>query len=727
MLPGDITHLTSLSRPALAPDGRFAVYASSRPDLRADRAVGQLWRVDLLPPDAADGTGAARLAGPPRRLTRGVSDTSPALSPDGRVIAFLRADDRGRRQIHLVDSRGGEPRAITAQLLGVDAFTWSPDGSRLAFTARAAEPGRYGDVPGLAPEAERPRRVTGPRWHANGVGWTADRPAHVFVVPAVSVEEEPAYPVAPHPDGPLAPAPPVRCVRLTAGRAEHGPISFDAAGEQVLAVREDPAADIGDLRTEVIAIPAPEPATGPDGGTDGSDRDGPGGDGPDGEAAPAEPRILVPREEGLRIQRIGIGPGGIPAILASRPIEGRDPIAPDVSLWLLEEAGLRRLTDPETLDVGAAGSEIIALGEDVLLRAARRGRVHLVRVRPDGEVREVVAGDAVVGGADAVRVSAAPAATNGDDDAGRDRRGPREIVLAALASPVSSGMLVAAGADPVAPGLLVDAGASLREVTEIAPSQELEIIGRSGYPVHGWLTLPPGAAAGGDAAIPLILLIHGGPYAAYDVALFDEVQTLVEEGYAVVHGNPRGSAGYGRAHGRAVKGAFGTVDAEDVIDLLEGALAADPRLDDRRLGIMGGSYGGYLTAWIIAHDHRFRGAIVERGFLDPVSFQGTSDIGSYFGDQYIGTALEDIDRQSAFARAGDVRTPTLVIHSEQDLRCPLEQGTRYYAALQRAGVETEMLVFPGEDHELTRSGRPRHRVERFEAVLEWWERRLGGA
>ena len=115
---------------------------------------------------------------------------------------------------------------------------------------------------------------------------------------------------------------------------------------------------------------------------------------------------------------------------------------------------------------------------------------------------------------------------------------------------------------------------------------------------------------------------------------------------------------------------------------------------------------------------------MERGFLDPLSFQGTSDIGSYFGDEYVGTSAEEIERRSALAVADQVRTPTLVIHSEQDLRCPLEQGTRYYTALKRAGTETEMLIFPGEGHELTRSGRPRHRVERFQAVLGWWERLL---
>ena len=117
-------------------------------------------------------------------------------------------------------------------------------------------------------------------------------------------------------------------------------------------------------------------------------------------------------------------------------------------------------------------------------------------------------------------------------------------------------------------------------------------------------------------------------------------------------------------------------------------------------------------------------SIVERGFLEPISFQGTSDIGSFFGDEYVGTGADDIVRQSPMAVVGQVTTPTLVIHSELDYRCPLEQATRYYSALKRQGTAAELLVFPGENHELTRSGQPRHRIERFEAVLDWWQRHL---
>ncbi|MGP9536703.1 S9 family peptidase [Brachybacterium sp. AOP43-C2-M15] len=661
MDPLDIQLLTSLSRPAPAPDGSFAVLAASRPDLRADRAVGQLWRIELDAP----GT-------PPRRLTRGIADTAPRLSPDGTTIAFLRPDERGRRQLHLLDARGGEPLRLTDQLLGVASFAWTPDGTQLVLTSRVPEPGRYGSVEGLEPAAESPRRITGPRWHANGTGYVLDRPTQVHVVEATPVDGEPLYPAAPHPTEDVEPTPvvPAPTRRLTVALAEHGPLAPTADGAAVLVVREAYESERRDLRTELVSVPL-------DGG---------------------EETVLLTREDGLRIRDLAVLGDGTLVLLASRPGDGRDSVAPDVAVWLLEAEGPRRLTDPEQLEITGP---LVADGESVLVTAPRRGRVHLLRIGVDGAVSTALDGE--------VEVQQVAVAGGGAHAGG--------TALATVGTPDSAGALLEVRAGE-APRVLWDPHEELRSCGLVAP-RELEVVGRSGHPVHGWV-----AAPAGDGPFPTLLMIHGGPHAAFGISVFDEVQTLVAAGYAVVHGNPRGSAGYGRAHGRAVRRAFGTVDHEDVIDLLEGALAADPRLDGERLGIMGGSYGGYLTAWIIAHDHRFRGAIVERGFLDPLSFQGTSDIGSYFGDEYIGSSAEDIARRSAFAVADRVRTPTLVIHSEQDLRCPLEQGTRYYTALRRAGVETEMLIFPGEDHELTRSGRPRHRVERLDAVLAWWERVL---
>jgi dipeptidyl aminopeptidase/acylaminoacyl peptidase len=241
---------------------------------------------------------------------------------------------------------------------------------------------------------------------------------------------------------------------------------------------------------------------------------------------------------------------------------------------------------------------------------------------------------------------------------------------------------------------------------------------RDGYPVHGWITVPDG-----PGPHPVLLTVHGGPYSQYGWTLFDETQAYVSAGYAVVQCNPRGSSGYGQAHGRAIVGAFGTVDADDVLAFLDAALK-DPRLDADRVGIMGGSYGGYMTTLLIGRTDRFAAAISERAFNDPVSFVGSSDIGWFFPDGYLGTDPERIAAQSALAGARAITTPTLVIHSEQDWRCPLEQGTRLFVELKRRGVPTELLLFPGEGHELSRSGRPRHRLARLEHVLRWWARWL---
>ncbi|MCW3494455.1 alpha/beta hydrolase family protein [Microbacterium sp. SSM24] len=653
----DIEALISVGRPAIAPDASFAVFATSRPDIRANRSVGQLWRVDL-----PEGT--------PRRLTRGVADSSPRLSSDGMRLAFLRGDGKGRPQIFVIPASGGEPVQATDATLGVEGFAWSPDGRSLAYLARVPEPGRYGSVEGLDAAAEAPRHITGIRWHSNGLGYLADRPSHLFLVPAPETDSEPFYEPAAAvlADGEERPKKPVvgaEARRLTDGTASHAGVVFSSDGAEVLTTVDEIEPARRDLRTRVIAVPL------------------------DGSA----PREVLSRETGLSVFDLEVAADGAIALLAHEVgDDGIDFIAPGVGLWLVEAAGPRRLTDDDLINLG--DSHITPLGDEFLVQDTTRGRVRLVRVSRAGDLSEVLGG--------------------GVEVTGHAAAGDR--IVAAVAAPDSFGELVVV--DGGSPRTVTAFGARAAAAGIAAP-RELTVAGRDGYPVHGWVAVPEG-----DGPFPVILQIHGGPYASYGVHLFDETQVLVDAGYAVVYSNPRGSAGYGRAHGRSIRQAMGTVDFADVIDFLDGAVAGDPRLDGGRVGVMGGSYGGYLTAWIIAHDHRFAGAIVERGFLDPASFQGTSDIGTFFGDEYVGVSADDIARQSPMAVVDQVTTPTLVLHSELDFRCPLEQATRYYAALKRNGAEAEMLVFPGENHELTRAGQPRHRVQRFDAVLDWWARHL---
>lgn len=721
MRPTDIEKLVTVGGVSVHPDGTRAVLAVGHPSLVADANVSQLWE---LPVTRGEAEGGGADAPPARLLTRGRGDAAPQHSPDGRLLGFLRAPGPGTpAQLFVVDERGGEPVQVTDQPLGVLDFTWFPGSDRVAFVAAVPEHGRYGTVEGLGADAEPPRRITTTRWTQNGRGYT-DARAHVFVVDVPDVDAEPWYEPAPS-AGPAgqatdgatddAPSRPQRFatpVRLTSADADHGApvVTPDGSAVLVLASLHE-TADL-DLRTDVWSFAVPE--------TRPEEPDAKAA--PDEKAAPDAPvvPVRVTGDEPLGVGAVGVdGQGRVWFAAQDLGPDGTDFVARQGALYVVEDGAVRRVTDPDEHDVAAFARLVLTADGDAVVRDVARGRVPLLRVRADGIVTEVVGGDVEIGafdvGGDVLVWSGATQDTVGALgalDLAPVTVDPSAVTGAADAAwsddvLVPEDLVAAVGAPPLAPA------------TGPEGPREEEHPSADGYPVHGWVAVPQG-----EGPHPVLLMIHGGPFAQYGVGLFDETQVYVGAGYAVVYCNPRGAAGYGQAHGRAIKEAMGTVDLDDVLAFLDGALAAHPELDGENVGILGGSYGGYLTAWTIAHDHRFRAAVVERGFLDPETFIGTSDIGAFFSEAYTGTDRAHRATQSPQEVVGQVTTPTLVIHSEQDLRCPLSQAERYYLGLRRAGVDAELLVFPGETHELTRSGRPRHRVERFDAILEWFGRYL---
>ncbi len=247
-----------------------------------------------------------------------------------------------------------------------------------------------------------------------------------------------------------------------------------------------------------------------------------------------------------------------------------------------------------------------------------------------------------------------------------------------------------------------------------------------GVDLDAWVYLPPG-----DGPVPLLLNVHGGPATQYGWGFFDEFQVYVSAGYGVVACNPRGSSGRGLEFVRAVIERWTeerSPDIDDVLAVVDAALERFDRLDADRMGIMGGSYGGLMTGWILPLDHRWKSAVPERGLYSFQSFSGTSDIGYRFPRMYLGDwEFSDWNRlweASPLARAHEITTPCLVIHSEEDYRCPIEQAEQFFSVLLANGVEAEMLRFPGSSHELSRSGKPRLRKARFEAILDWHSRHL---
>ncbi len=639
MKPSDISHLHTLGKPALSPDGRFAVVAVTRPDLDADDYRGRLWLVQ------ADGEA------PPRPFTTGWRDSAPAYSPDGAWLAFLRATGSegpgAKPQLCVMPTAGGEPRRVTDHPLGAGAPAWSPDSGRIAYVARVPDEGRY---TGRA-EAEAPRRITTLQYREDNLGFFVDRRSHVFTVdPFAEPAAEPA--------------------QVTTGDFDNTAVTWSPDGQHLVFVSARHDARDTDLAADVWRCA------------------------PDGSGL--EP-VTRSHEGGLRLgaDQVCVRPDGDVVYFTAAELgaNGRDMLGRNVGLWSVPTDGSaqpRRLTDAEAIHL-VRGSAITATPAGVLATAESRGSVELVLVPDAGQPQRLITGQRQV----------EAAASSGS------------VTVAVVSRPASCGELIALS------------GGAERQLTAFAaipspyPLTELTATSPDGCPVHGWVVRPEG-----PGPHPVLLMIHGGPFTQYGWRLFDEAQVYAGAGYAVVLGNPRGSSGYGQAHGRSVIGDAASNAASDLLALLDAAIA-EGGLDASRAGVLGGSYGGYMTTWLAAHHgERFLAAASERAVNAIDSFHGSSDIGWFFAAALWGSDPDGWARQNPLTYAEQITIPMLIIHSEHDWRCPVEQAQRLFVALRLRGVAAEMLLFPAESHELSRSGRPSHRLARFEALLDWWSRHL---
>lgn len=246
-----------------------------------------------------------------------------------------------------------------------------------------------------------------------------------------------------------------------------------------------------------------------------------------------------------------------------------------------------------------------------------------------------------------------------------------------------------------------------------------------GFQIRGWVMKPAGYRAG--QSYPAILNIHGGPRTVFGSVFHHEMQTWAAAGYFVFYCNPRGSDGGGTAFG-SLNGKYGTVDFDDLMQFTDEVLKRYPDIDASRLGVTGGSYGGFMTNWIIGHTDRFRAAASQRSIANWISFEHLSDIGHTF-TKYTQSVFtrEDANKlwwHSPLKYAANCKTPTLFVHSDEDYRCPLAEGLQMFSALKVLGVESRLCLIRGENHELSRSGRPRNRILRMKEILNWMDGHL---
>lgn len=262
------------------------------------------------------------------------------------------------------------------------------------------------------------------------------------------------------------------------------------------------------------------------------------------------------------------------------------------------------------------------------------------------------------------------------------------------------------------------------ETKNIIKPERLEFI-NDGVTIEGFVLKP--ADYDENKCYPGILDIHGGPKTVYGEIFYHEMQVWANEGYFVFFCNPRGSDGRGDEFAD-IRGKYGTIDYDDLMKFTDKVLEKYPQIDKCNVGVTGGSYGGFMTNWIIGHTDRFKCAASQRSISNWISKFGTTDIGYYFNaDQIQSTPWDNVEKMwfhSPLKYANQAVTPTLFIHSEEDYRCWLAEGLQMFTALKYHGVDARLCMFKGENHELSRSGKPRHRVRRLEEMTNWFEKYL---
>jgi dipeptidyl aminopeptidase/acylaminoacyl peptidase len=606
----------------------------------------------------------------PRPLTAGDDrDGRARWSPDGGRLAFVsHRGDKGST-LHVLPTAGpGEVTTIATWPEEIDDVAWSPDGRTIAFGGRARDEDRYGKEADKDRPARRIDRIT---YRLDSVGWTIDRHRHLFTVPA---------------DGSSKPLP------VTTGQFEDSGLAWSPDGTHLaLAAGRHEEWDI-DWAVDLYRVAA-----------DGS----------------GEPERLT--SSGAAHSRPSWSPDG--TRLAYVWGDRRDlPRNGQVGVLDLDNAGQPGATGALlTADIDrhcapylAAAREPVWDGDALLFQVEDRGATHIYSVPVDGKGKPEV----VVGGDITV--------TSFDKAGG--------VLAYAACSNESLTEVFVVGTDGESRQLTSFTPPFLAR-NRVAAPERFVASSADGTEVEAWIIKPLGAESG--RRYPTLLNVHGGPFTQYSFRIFDEFQVQAEAGYAVLYTNPRGSSGFGEAWGRAIRGpkatpdpgtGWGGCDYDDVLAVVDAAVERFDFVDPDRLGILGGSYGGFMTSWVIGHTDRFKAAVSERAVNNMFTMSWTSDLGPVFDRSYQGvdylTDPEELLRQSPITYVKDMQTPVLVLHSENDLRCPIEQGEQLFTALRLLGRDVEFVRFPGESHELSRAGAPKHRVERFEVILDYFGRKL---
>jgi dipeptidyl aminopeptidase/acylaminoacyl peptidase len=666
MRPDDIGRLRQVSDTQVSPDGQTIAFTVTSVDKDENRYTSRVWLA------VADGSQRAR------PFSSGPDDGAPRWSPDGRFLAFsVNSKDAKAKVCVLPVGHGGERVTVAEWHSGIMDLEWSPDGSHIAFLARDPDTERYG-----TPESPKktkdmpPRRVTRFFSQLDSEGWTFDRPTRIMIVAS---------------DGSSDP------VVVTPGPFQADGFSWSPDGTKI--VYSTARHDTWDLDWIVDLYTV---------ASDGS----------------GLPERITDQTAGYAMPTWSPDGSRIAYLLFPTPLdEPRHFQLGVLDVKTGETIELSNDLDRNCLPHGSERRPLWA-GEQLIFGVEDAGNVHIYAVAADGNGKPepVVEGERWLAAWDWAAGTLSMTVSTPSTFP--------ELVVKRVGEAAQASAL--AGAQELQ---LTDLSKPFLAAVELGVPETY--VGRSadGTEVPCWAIPPIGAEPG--RKYPTLLNVHGGPFTSYGNKLFDEFQIEAGGGFGVVYCNPRGSSGYSEAWGRAVRwpeassdpgSGWGGVDFEDVMACIEEATKRFSWIDSNRLGIIGGSYGGYMTSWAIGHTDRFKAAISERSCNNLLNLEINSDAATMFRG-YIGKSIvEDTEpylRQSPITYVKEMKTPVLILHSEDDLRCPISQGEELFVSLRLLGQEPEMVRFPGESHELSRSGSPTHRIMREEIILEFFKEKLG--
>jgi len=663
----DLLQFKWVADPQISPSGARVAYVLVEVNEKDDRYDTSIWLVDAA-------------GGAPRRMTAGPRDGAPRWSPDGRTLAFTRggAAPGEATQIYLLSLEGGEGRKLTDLPRGAGAAVWSPDGKAIALSSTT----KPEDIERKKKGEKEPKKsdvlvINRAVYRFNNAGFLdADRPSHIWTVPVDLARMEPA-----------------EAKQITSGKYSEGIVGWsrDSATIFFSSNRVDETY-YEDPDSNVYAVPA----------------------------AGGESKVVLDIN----------GPIGSPA----QAPDGRrwafagfiNPEYPKSSQQadvFVVDGQPRNLTADFDFDIGAGvisdqapprggGQDGIVWttdGRALLLATTKHGASNLVRM-------------------DAASGRMEPLTDGKHDVLAWTASADRGMIALSISTPTLLGEMFLLDTATKKLTQLTRVNEALFSQLKLSEPEEIWYASFDGKKIHGWILKPPDFDS--SKKYPLILEIHGGPHTEYGWAFFHEFQWMAAKGYVVFYTNPRGSTSYGQDFANIIQHRY---PGDDYKDLMAGVdeLLKRGYVDEKRMGVTGGSGGGLLTNWTVTQTNRFAAAVSQRSVADWLSFWYTADFTLFRPTWFRKYPFQDPEEylnRSPVRFSEKVNTPLMFIHSEEDWRTPPGQGAEpMFRALKALKKTTVMVRFPGESHDLSRSGKPAHRVERLQHILNWFDIYLQGA